>query len=294
MIDITELFCNIHDFWKNFETSWKETLLSQGKSIPKRTPGLDYSEVMTIVILFHVIGYRNFKTFYNGYVLNYLKKEFPFCPSYNRFLELKKTIVFPLHCYLVTRCSKCTGISFIDSTPLKVCHQRRIHNHKVFKDIAKRGKSSTGWFYGFKLHIVVNDCGELLAFMITAGNYDDRKSVPGLSKEIFGKLFGDKGYISSELGRVLLEKGIQLITKIKSNMKNKLIPMIDKILLRKRGIIETIIDQFKNISQIEHSRHRSPINFVVNVFAGLIAYTYREKKPSLNLEELDLKLLTMC
>lgn len=292
-MDITELFCNIHDFWIKFELSWKQTLLAEGKSPPKRTPGLDASEVMTLVVLFHIIGYRNFKTFYNGYVLNYLKKEFPGCPSYNRFVELKKSIVFPLHCYLVNRFGKCSGISFIDSTPLKVCHQRRIHSHKVFKGMATRGKSSTGWFYGFKLHVIVNDCGELLSFMISSGNYDDRKPVPELSKRLFGKIFGDKGYISSKLNDFLLEKGVQLITKIKSNMKNKLMPMIDKVLLRKRGIIETIIDQFKNISQIEHSRHRSPINFIVNMFAGLIAYTYQPKKPCLNLENLDLKLLNM-
>ncbi|MGR3952017.1 MAG: IS982 family transposase [Chlamydia sp.] len=145
-----------------------------------------------------------------------------------------------------------------------------------------------------KRSIVVNECGELVAFMITAGNHDDRKAVPSLSEKIFGKIFGDKGYISSELGKILLEKGIQLITKLKSNMKNKLMPMIDTLLLRKRGIIETIIDQLKNISQIEHSRHRSPINFAVNIFAGLIAYTYREKKPSIHVHEIDLKLLTVC
>ena len=176
---------------------------------------------------------------------------------------------------------------------MRVCHPRRIHSHKVFKGIAKKGKTSTGWFYGFKLHVVVNDLGELLAFMISAGNLDDRKPVPELAKKLFGKLFGDKGYISRELGNSLLNSGVQLITKLKSNMKNKLMLMIDKFLLRKRGIIETIIDQFKNISQIEHSRHRSPINFVVNVFAGLIAYTYQPKKPALSLQKQELKLLEM-
>ena len=130
--------------------------------------------------------------------------------------------------------------------------------------------------------------------MITAGNVDDRKPVRELSKKLFGKLFGDKGYISADLGNDLLEQGVQLITKLKSNMKNKLVPIMDKILLRKRGIIETVIDQLKNISQIEHSRHRSPINFIVNLFAGLIAYTFQEKKPSLNLQESELKLLMMC
>lgn len=294
MINLTELFCNIHDFWKNFETLWKERLLTEGNQQPRREPGLCSSEVMTLVILFHIVGYRNFKTFYAGYVLNYLKKDFPNLPSYNRFLELKSQLVFPLHCYLMTRLGSCTGISFIDSASLDVCHPKRVHNHKVFKGIAKWGKTSVGYFYGFKLHIVVNDEGELLAYMITPGNVDDRKPVPKLTEKIFGKVCGDKGYISSDLFDQLMQQGVQLITKIKSNMKNKLMPLMDKLMLRKRGIIETIIDQLKNISQIEHSRHRSPTNFLVNLLSGLIAYTLRPKKPSLNLREKDLKSLITC
>lgn len=293
MIDLTELFYSIDTFWKHFEILWRQSLISEGKALPKRQPGISISEVMTIVVLFHVIGYRNFKTFYCAYVQKFLTKEFPNLPSYNRFIELKKSIVFPLHNYLMTRLGQATGISFVDSTPLRVCHSRRIYSHEVFKEIAQRGKTSTGWFYGFKLHIVVNECGELLAFMITAGNIDDRKPVPSLSKKLFGKLFGDKGYICAELGETLLNGGVQLITRLKSNMKNKMMNMIDKVILRKRGIIETIIDQLKNISQIEHSRHRSPVNFVVNVFAGLIAYTFQQKKPHLNLEECEMKFLTI-
>ena len=291
MIDLTELFCNIDDFWKNFEKLWNKRLLAEGRQEPKREGRMCLSEVMTLVILFHIIGYRNFKTFYNGYVLELLRKEFPNLPSYNRFVELKRQIVFPLHCYLMTRLGSCTGISFVDSTSLEACHLKRVHSHKVFKGIAKWGKTSVGYFYGFKLHIVVSDEGELLAYMVTAGNVDDRKPVLRLVRKVFGKVIGDKGYISSDLFDQLMQQGVQLITKIKSNMKNKLMPLIDKLMLRKRGIIETITDQLKNISQIEHSRHRSPTNFLVNLLSGLIAYTLRPKKPSLNLRENDLKLL---
>lgn len=293
MIDTTKLFCNIDDFWINFEALWKEKLISVGKREPKRKPGLVISEVMTIIILFHVFGYRNFKTFYNGYVLKHLKDKFPGLPSYNRFVELKKSVAFPLHCYLMTLAGKSTGIAFVDSTSLEVCHPRRIHSHKVFKNIAKRGHCSTGWFYGFKLHVIVNERGEIIALMITAGNVDDRKPLPHMCKNVIGKLIGDKGYISKKLFEDLMEHGVQLITKIKKRMKNILMPLIDKILLRKRGIIETIFDQLKNISQIEHSRHRSPINFLVNLFAGLIAYSLQPKKPALNLSKSNLKLLEM-
>jgi hypothetical protein len=293
MTDITKLFCNIDDFWKNFEPLYKEKLINAGKREPKRKAGLSLSEVMTIIVLFHIFGYRNFKTFYNGFVSKYLRDKFPNLPSYNRFVELKQPTVFPLHCYLMAIAGKSTGIAFVDSTSLKVCHPKRIRSHKVFKNIAKRGKTSTGWFYGLKLHMIVNDRGEILALMISAGNVDDRQPVPDMCKNVIGKLVGDKGYISKKLFNELMEHGVQLITKIKKNMKNKLMPFIDKLILRKRGIIETIFDQLKNISQIEHSRHRSPINFLVNLFGGLIAYSLQPKKPSLKLSKSALNLLEL-
>ena len=176
-----------------------------------------------------------------------------------------------------------TGISFIDSTSLHVCHNLRIRSNKVFKGIAVRGKTSTGWFYGFKLHLVINEHGEILAFDITAGNIDDRNLsvVKKLTKRLYGRLFGDRGYISASLFRQLYSKGIRLFTKLKKKMKNMLLTLEDKVLLSKRGIIESVNDILKNGCQIEHTRHRSPINFLVNLVAGLVAYSFRDKKPSL-------------
>lgn len=138
-----------------------------------------------------------------------------------------------------------------------------------------------GWFFGFKLHIVINDLGELLAVRLTPGDVDDRAPVPQLTQRVFGKLFGDKGYISKALFTELFERDVQLVTKLKTNMKNRLMLMIDKVLLRKRAIIESVNDQLKNISQVEHTRHRSVANFMVNLVSGLIAYTYQPRKPSL-------------
>jgi hypothetical protein len=154
--------------------------------------------------------------------------------------------------------------------------------------LAGRGKSSTGWFYGFKLHLIVNDRGEILTFNLTPGNVDDRKPVPVMAKGLFGKLFGDKGYISKRLFNELFASGLELVTSVRKNMQNRLMPIADKLMLRKRSIIETINDQLKNISQIEHSRHRSVNNFVVNILSGLIAYCHQPKKPSLNLEQLQI------
>ncbi len=195
------------------------------------------------------------------------------------------SVLAPLCLYLRTCVGACTGISFVDSTDLTVCHNRRIHSHKVFTGLAARGKTSTGWFFGFKVHFVFNDRGELLTFALTPGNVDDRKAVPHLAKRLFGKLFGDKGYLSQRLAQELRQLfDVQLITKLRKNMKNQLMLLADRLLLRKRAIAETIIDQLKNISQIEHSRHRSAVNFLINVVCGLIAYCHQPKKPSLHLK----------
>ena len=196
--------------------------------------------------------------------------------------------------FLKTCClGKCTGISYIDSTPLRSCHIKREKQHKVVKGIAQKGQCSLGWFYGFKLHIIINDRGEILDFIITPGNVDDRKPLNDmdLHKRIFGKLYGDKGYISKDLFEKLFVDGMHLITKIKKNMKNSLMLLQDKIALRKRALIETVNDELKNICQIEHTRHRSFENFTTNLLSGLIAYSFFDKKPSINLQEdiIDMK-----
>jgi Transposase DDE domain len=279
------LFCDVDDFCTAFAPVWQQVLLTAQPKQRNRKFGLCLSEVMTIIIQFHLSGYRTFKDYYTKEVLVHQRGEFPGLVSYNRFVELLPAAFVPLCVYLHTRFGECSGISFIDSTKLAVCHNRRIWGHKVFADLAQRGKSSVDWFYGFKLHLIVNDCGELLNVTITAGNVDDRAVVPDLVKDLFGKLFGDKGYISQPLFEQLFTDGVQLITKLKKGMKERLMSQFDKLLLRKRGISETVNDQLKNISQIEHTRHRSVYNFFVNLIAGLVAYTFREKKPSLHLRD---------
>lgn len=284
-MDIVQLFCNVDDFCQWFIPVWEQYQLTDGGKKRIRQGTLSLSEVMTLVILFHHSRYREFKSFYLHHVWLHLRAEFPVLVSYNRFVELMSRALGPLTIFLMMRRGPVTGISFIDSTPIAVCHNRRIFSHKVFKEVAQRGKNSVGWFYGFKVHLIINDRGELLAFTVTAGNVDDREPVPEMTRDLFGKLFGDRGYISWKLLERLLNQGIRLVTTIKKNMKNRLMPVVDKILLRKRSISETVNDQLKNISQIEHTRHRSLTNFLVNVIAGLIAYTYQAKKPSLNLTD---------
>jgi hypothetical protein len=283
-MSLLELFCDADDFMLRFMPQWKAAQLAAGKQ-RERAGQLCASEVMTILIHFHQSHYRTFKAYYREHVQVHLMSEFPHLVSYQHFIALIPSMLIPLLAYLQSRYGACTGISFIDSTSLQVCDPKRISQHRVFATDAIRGKTSMGWFFGFKLHLAVNDRGELLACCLTPGNVDDRASLPRMVKRLHGKLFGDRGYISAPLTQLLFEQGLQLITRLRKNMKNHLMHLSDKLLLRKRAIIESIIDQLKNISQIEHSRHRSPTNFVVHLIAGLLAYSHQDKKPGLHLDQ---------
>lgn len=294
ILDLEALYCSVDTFWQQFAPWWEREQVASGTSTKRRrqrATRMSPSEIMTILILFQQSGYRTFKGFYTQYVQTQLRAEFPELVSYTRFVALMPRVVLPLAVYLQTHLGTCTGISFVDSTTLRVCHPARIQQHRVFRADARRGKTSVGWFYGFKLHLVINDRGELLAFCLTPGNVDDRRPVPRLVRRLFGKLFGDKGYISAALaGQLFVEQGLVLITKLRKNMAARLLHATDTLLLRKRAIIESVNDQLKNICQIEHTRHRSPCNFLAHLFAGLIAYCHQPKKPSL---VRDLPALTM-
>jgi hypothetical protein len=241
------------------------------------------------MVHFHQSHYRDFKHYYKDYVCTQLNKDFPHLVSYNRFVELMSEVNVPLVALLVSLLADPTTANYVDSTKLVVCHNRRIYRNKVFKGMATRGKSSMGWFFGFKLHLIVNERGELVSFFVTPGNTPDNniEVVTELAKKMQGKLFGDRGYISKDLFARLWEQGVHLITGIKRNMKNQLLPLIDKLMLRGRSIIETINDQLKNQEQIEHSRHRSPLNFGTNLLSGLIAYQLQPKKPELHFSKTE-------
>jgi hypothetical protein len=198
-------------------------------------------------------------------------------------MELIPRTLVPFCGSLSTRKGRRTGMACMDSTPLAVCDHPRITTHKVFAGIAMRGTTSMGWFYGFTLPLIVHDEGELLALPLPPGNVDDRQPGTHLAAGLGGQLLGDRGSISQALHDVLLRPGLALLTKIRKNMKNRVRRLWDKVLLRKRTLIETINDQVKNISQIEHTRHRSVLGFMVNVVACSIAYSYQPQTPSLGL-----------
>ena len=289
---ITEIYCIADDFFKLFNDQMKKHAIPDG-NIPRkrkyhRESTMSETEVMIIMILFHASGYRCLKHYYLRYVSVNLRHLFPELVSYNRFVELEKNVALPLAIFIKKLLlGECTGISIVDSTPLRVCRNQRIQMHRVFKGIAARGKCSMGWFFGFKLHLICNEKGELLNFIFTPGDIDDRRPLEykPFIRFIYGKLVGDKGYISQNLFERLFVDGIQLITKLKSNMKGALMSVSDRLLLRKRALIETINDELKNIAQIEHSRHRSFDNFLVNLLSGIAAYCFFPKKPAINLQK---------
>lgn len=286
MIPLTEIFCHIDDFCKHFNDQVNPYLLPNPSRKRSRPCKMSLSEIMTIVVMFQLSHYRTFKDFYLNCILVQYSNEFPNYVSYNRFVELMPLTLMPLVCMLIALPGQETGKYFIDSTKIPVCHNLRIHNHKVFKDFAARGKTSTGWFFGFKLHLVLNNYGEIMSFRLTPGNVDDRKPVQAMAKKLKGWLMGDRGYIGKKLGKQLLQQGLELITRAKKNMKQKIIEPAKGYFLDKRGMIETVIDQLKNIFHVSHTRHRSVINAQVNIFAGLLAYVFKPKKISVKFHEL--------
>jgi hypothetical protein len=242
--------------------------------------------MMTIYIGFHLSHHTNFKSYYKEFLSVHYKHLFPNLISYERFNQVQNRLFMPLMLYINNRgLGQCTGISYVDSTTLPVCHIKREKQHKVFKGIAQKSKSTMGWFFGFKIHLIINDKGEILSFCFSRANVDDRdpQIMSIMTKEVFGKLFGDRGYIDQKLAEYLWNDGVELIYKRRKNMKSMNLSDTDKILLRKRALIETVNDELKNICSIQHTRHRSLQGFLNNAISALIAYQSFDKKPSIKI-----------
>jgi len=297
---IIEIFVAIDDFYLQYSDEIKQFLLSNGKAPQRnRSSKLSDSEIMTILISYHHSHYVDFKAFYKQYVCKHLGHLFPSLISYERFNYLQARVLVPMMLYLKHYAmGRSRGINFIDSTSIAACHIKREKQHKVLKELAAKGKGTLGWFYGFKLHLIINDKGEILSFYLTKGNVDDRdlKVMGSLTQNIFGKLYGDRGYISQALADFLWNDGIHLVYKGRKNMKQQNLSDEDKILLRKRALIESVNDELKNICNLQHTRHRSPKGFLINTVAALTAYQFLDKKPSLKItpEKNDCKQLLIA
>jgi hypothetical protein len=279
---ITEIYCQVDEFCNSFS----DYLLSNciGKKT-KRVPAMSISEISTIIILYQLSGYKCFKFYYDQVVLKgKLNSFFPQALSYNRFVELIPRCFIYLTAYMQLNCVVSeTGIYYMDSKKIAVCHNRRIQSHKVFKGYAARGHCSVGYFFGFKLFLIINHIGQIVKFKLMKGNSADNNGtlMLDLLKDLKGKVFADKGFINQKTWTELLESGLQVITKIRSNMKNKLMIPIDKLLLSKRGIIESTFNLLMTQCDLEHTRHRSPINAFCSTVAALIAYTKLDHLPTI-------------
>ena len=270
-------------------------LLKRNDKLSRNRNGmLKMSEIILILILFPHSDYKCFKWFYINKIHGEYRTYFRQLPSYNRFIELMPSgmlVLSRLLNYLMYHNKRqSNGISFIDSTRMPVCHNKRTNSHKVFDSFAEIGKSTMGWFLGFKLHLVIDSNGNVLATNVTKGNVDDRVPVIKLIKGIAGKLFGDKGYIKKELSEELHDMGVTLITPLKKNMKSRFMPinMFDLVMSKKRVLIESVFNILKNKLQLCHTRHRSILNFCVHVLSVIVGYQLSNSKPSVNLEGCNL------
>lgn len=281
---VIEIFCTTDDFCKQNETTMNQHLLSVPSPQSVNVPALSESEMITLLILYHHSGYKCFKYYYKETVLKELQSYFPKAPCYARFVALIPRTF--LHLFVMVN-TFVTGrkvhLYYADSKQLPVCHNRRIYSHKVFSGLAQRAKSSTGWFYGFKLFLVVNPMGEIIRALTVPANIADNNEnmLEKLFKGFHGKVFADRGFITQKGFAKLFSAGLKLITGIRRNMKNKLMDMQEKLLLKKRGMIESIHDILMTICDIDHTRHRSPVNAFTHLYAGLAAYSFLERKPSI-------------
>ena len=280
---LTEVFCEVDDFCQAFETQWQSYLLGSGAPPREPQPGLSVSEIITLLLVLHSSGFKYLKHFYQGFALPVLRQWFPGMPCYEQFVTLQQRAFVPLMFFLLSRMGKKTGIYYIDSTALPVCDNHRIHRHKTFAGLAERGKTSMGWFFGFKLHLVFNHLNQIVACKLTPGQVHDTQPVPQLTKNLLGKLFGDKGYIGKPLAQELLRRGLTFFTRVRKNMKALPLAMADKLLLNARNMAETIIGRIKQFSSLNLPKHRLPLNAFLHLLAAITAYQINPIKPRFKL-----------
>ena len=276
---LTEVFCEVDDFCKAFEAQWQTYLL--GSEAPPHGPqaGLAVSEIITLLLVLHSSGCKYLKHFYHDFATPLLRQSFPGMPCYEQFVTVQKRAFVPLMFFLLSCLGKQTGIYYIDSTALPVCDNHRIYRHKTFAGLAARGKTSMGWFFGFKLHLVFNNLNGIVACKLTPGQVHDTKPVAQLTKHLLGKLFGDKGYIGKRPAQELLRRGLTLFTRVRKNMKSLPLSIADKLLLNARNMAETIIGRIKQFSSLNLPKHRLPLNAFLHLAAAITAYQINPIQP---------------
>jgi len=276
---LTEVFCEVDDFCKAFQAQRKTYLLGSAAAPRGPKPGLSVSEIITLLLVLHSYRLKYLKNFYQGCAMPLLRQYFPAMACYEQFVTLQKRAFVPLMFFLLSRMGKKTGIYYIDSTALPGCDNHRIHRPKTFAGLAARGKTSMGWFFGFKLQLVFNNLNQIVACKLTPGQVHDTKPLPQLTKNLLGKLFGDKGYISKKLAQELLRRGLTLFTRVRKNMKALPLTIPDKLLLNARNMAETIIGRIRQFSSLNLPMHRLPLNAFLHLLAAITAYQINPIKP---------------
>ena len=275
---LTQIFIEVDDFLKEFQPQIQQHLLGQPRQPDSK---LHPSEIITIAICYHFSRMDCFKSYYLLWLRPKLRSYFPHLPSYERFVTLKKHYLLEMFCFLSSRMAvPSPKANYIDSKKLESCHIKRASQHKVMKGLAAKGKTSVGWFYGLKIHLIVNEFGQLCNFTITAGNIADNNEdvLRTMFKNLYGRFFGDKGYLT-KLKDELRQRGVELITKRKKNMKKVQMSADQAHYLKQRGLIETVLGLLTFQTDIDHTRHRSLTGMFINLFTALIAYTYLDNTP---------------
>lgn len=282
---LVEIYVDVDDFCKAQRSLLAKALRHCGAYKKLHPSQLTLSEIMTILIHYHLSPYKNFKAYYMHYVCQDLRRDFPDLVCYDRFVALIPRTLIPMMLYLADRCSRSlrTGIYYVDSTPLAVCHPKRAHQHRTMKSFASWGKTSVGWFYGLKVHLLINHLGQIVQVRITSGSTHDAnlRVLYQLTHDLVGWVFGDKGYLLNTDKKDFLERDGELIiaAKPRKGMAKADWPLAAKRYAKKRGLVETVIGQTKAVCNMEHTRHRSEVNAFVNVYASLVAYSFYDRKP---------------
>ncbi|QES95685.1 IS982 family transposase [Orientia tsutsugamushi] len=276
---IVTVYYLIDNFCKIYQ-EWERKKLTPSSNQRNRDGKLSLAELLTITIYFYLSPCKDFKNYYL-YYLRYKYKEYFCLPSYSRIIQLLPRMLLPLAVLMHYLKGDETGIYYIDSTKLAICHNKRTSSNRVFNRFSKIGKSSYGWFLGFKLHLIINNKGEIMSVKITKGNKSDLSIASVISEGLSGKLFGDKAYISKELFHQLFSNGLRLFTNLRKDMKTYLLDIDDKCLLNKRSLIESVFNVLKKHMHLEHTRHRSPLNFFVHIIASLTSYSISKLNPYL-------------
>jgi len=258
------IFDRIDDLLKAMSISLRRKLLADLKPKGGRPSGLSLPAILTLGIFRFATGVKDVKHYHRKLVSSY-SQELGRIPNYGNFNALMNQatpyVIFLLEWICYSNKSTSNGAYFLDATSLKVCENKRIFDHKVCEDIAQRGKSSMGWFFGFKLHVVCDSLGRLVSLLITPGNTDDRKFVLKLLKGLKGLCVADAGYVSKKLMHELYEQGLLLLTDVRNSMK-RLMSEAQHAVLKLRQRIEGIFSCLKHRLKAEASIARSPLGYV--------------------------------